>query len=265
MRIDYHNRYGLFVLPRLAALYKFSEKWYSRVGAGIGYKTPDPLIQQTTETDMRKVFPVTNNVRAENSLGLNLEFNYKGSVFKKGTITINQAFFFTGIQSPVLAKTDADGSTVFYNETKAVTSKGSDTYIRLHLKKWELYFGYTFTIARNEFNTIQPYIVLTPRHRAATTLVYEIEKKWRFGWEGSYNGRQYLNDGKKSPDYFFIAAMVERKFKKMSVVLNGENLLDARQTRYESIVLKPYINPSFKPLWGPIDGRIINISVVFRM
>ena len=119
-------------------------------------------------------------------------------------------------------------------------------------------------MARKEYDPIQPYVTLTPRNRAATVISYEIEGKWRFGVEGSYSGFQYRQDGSRTPDYFFIAAMIERKFKTASIVLNGENLLDARQTRHEEIVIPPTSNPSFKPLWGPIDGRVINLSFVLR-
>ncbi len=265
LRSDYHTRYGFFVLPRVAALYKFNSHWYTRLGYGAGYKTPNPLAQQNTEADIRKIYPIQNNLIAERSVGLNAELNFKTMLGDKGSVQINEALFYTGIQNPVTAYTDFLGATTFYNEVKPTISKGVDTYARLSYGRFELYMGYTYTIARNEFNSKQPYVVLTPRHRAAGTLVYEIEKKWRFGLEGSYNGYQYLNDGSKSPSYFFMAAMIERKFKHVGIVLNGENLLDVRQTRYENIVIKPNTNPTFKPLWGPIDGRIINLSVVFRL
>ena len=141
---------------------------------------------------------------------------------------------------------------------------GWDTYLRMTIDEWEIYFGYTYTMARQEYNTAQPYITLTPRNRAASVITHEIEGKWRFGLESSYTGFQYRQDGTKTPDYFFMAAMVEKKFKHFSFVLNCENLLDERQTKKESILIPPSSNPRFTPLWGPIDGRVINLSVVLR-
>ncbi|MCW3121839.1 MAG: TonB-dependent receptor plug, partial [Flavipsychrobacter sp.] len=62
--------------------------------------------------------------------------------------------------------------------------------------------------------------------------------------------------------YFLTALMIERKFGKMySVVLNGENLFDYRQSKQEQLYTGPTLNPAFKPLWAPIDGRVINLSV----
>lgn len=56
--------------------------------------------------------------------------------------------------------------------------------------------------------------------------------------------------------------MVEKRFgKKFNVVLNGENLLDYRQSKVESLYTGSITNPAFVPLWAPIDGRVINLSV----
>ncbi|MNT00305.1 hypothetical protein D3C72_1347330 [compost metagenome] len=60
----------------------------------------------------------------------------------------------------------------------------------------------------------------------------------------------------------FMAAMVERKLGSMiSLVLNAENLLDYRQDNYESLYTGTITSPVFKPLWAPIDGRVINLSI----
>ncbi|MBI4947831.1 MAG: TonB-dependent receptor [Bacteroidetes bacterium] len=265
LRTDYHSRYGIFILPGIAALYKLSEHWYSRAGIGFGYITPSPLAEQNTEHDLRKVAPIADSVKPEKSIGSNLEINYKTRIGENASLSINHAFFYTQINRPVLSSMDMIGTTSFHNENKPVTSMGWDTYVRMKIEDLEIYFGYTYTMARQEYNLTQKYITLTPRNRAATVITYEIEGKWRFGLEGSYTGFQYREDATRTPDYFFIAAMIEKKFKHASIVLNCENLLDARQTRSESIVFPPIRNPTFKPLWGPIDGRAINLSLVLRL
>lgn len=265
IRTDYHSRYGLFVLPRLAGLYKFSDNWYSRAGIGLGYVTPNPFAEQNSEYDLRKVVPIADSVEVERSMGTNLEINFKKRIGDEAFLYINHAFFYTQVNNPVISSTDSvSGITTFSDADGPVTSAGWDTYLRMSIAEWEIYFGYTYTMARQEYNKTQPYITLTPRNRMATVVAYEIEGKWRFGLEGSYNSFQYRENGTRTPDYIFIAAMIEKKFKYASIVLNGENLLDARQTRTEQIVIPPTASPSFKPLWGPIDGRVINLSLVLR-
>jgi len=264
LRTDYHSRYGIFILPRLAGLYKLNGHWYTRLGTGFGYITPNPLAEQNTEYDLNKISPVADSVKAEKSIGSNIEINYKTKIGEESFLYFNHAFFYTQINNPVLASTDTLGITGFHNENKPVSSAGWDTYLRMTIDEWEIYLGYTYTMARKEYDSAQPYITYTPRNRAATLISYEIEGKWRFGVEGSYTSFQYRDNGSRTPDYFFMAAMIEKKFKYASIVLNGENLLDARQTVHESIVVPPTNNPTFKPLWGPIDGRVINVSLVLR-
>ncbi len=264
IRADYHSKYGLFVLPRIAALYKFNEHWYSRAGFGLGYLTPNSLTPQNTETHLEKTLPIENSTKPEKSSGTNLEINYKKRIGEKIFLFINHAFFYTQINHPIITTTNTIGITSFENKTKPITSTGWDTYIRMNREEWNIYLGYTYTLAKQKYNPNQTYLTLTPRNRAATVIAYEIEGKWRFGIEGSYTGFQYRDDGTKTPNYVFLAAMIEKKFKHVSLVLNGENLLDERQTSHESIVIPPTMNPTFKPLWGPIEGRVINLSLVVR-
>ncbi len=50
----------------------------------------------------------------------------------------------------------------------------------------------------------------------------------------------------------------------ISIVLNCENLLDYRQSKVENIFNGTMTNPVFKPLWAPIDGRVINLAVKWK-
>jgi iron complex outermembrane receptor protein/outer membrane receptor for ferrienterochelin and colicins len=62
-----------------------------------------------------------------------------------------------------------------------------------------------------------------------------------------------------------MAAMVERKLgTKWSIILNCENLFDARQSRYEPLFSGPIADPHFNPLWAPIDGRAFNLCLRYR-
>jgi iron complex outermembrane receptor protein/outer membrane receptor for ferrienterochelin and colicins len=54
-------------------------------------------------------------------------------------------------------------------------------------------------------------------------------------------------------------------YKKLSFVLNCENLLDYRQTKKEDIIIPPTNNPQFKQIWAPLDGRVINFSIRLQL
>src|SRR5215212_4784691 len=125
-----------------------------------------------------------------------------------------------------------------------------------------MYAGYTFTIAERKYLIVNQFVPLTPKNRFAFTLVKELEDKWRFGLEGSYTGKQYRDNETRTPGYLFTAAMIERNFGKyLSLVLNCENLFDYLQSNHEALFTSSITDPVFKPLWAPIDGRVINFSV----
>ncbi len=263
LRDDYTNHFGNFLLPRFALFHQFNNHWGSRLGAGWGYKIPNPLIPMIQDYAIENILPLPQNIRAEKSVGLNIEGNYKQTWESGNEFFINHAFFLTQINSPVVGAEGINRSLRFSNAPKPVITKGFDTYIQSKLNDWEFYCGFTYTIAERKYLQQNQFMPLTPKYRAAFTLVRDFEAQGiRFGLEGSYNGQQHRLDNSLTPGYFFAAAMIEKRFgKKISVVLNGENLLDYRQSKVEPLYTGTISNPQFEPLWAPIDGRVINLSV----
>lgn len=262
LRLDHHNDKGYFLLPRLALFHHFNETWGTRLGFGMGYKTPNPLEQQIKEYDIYQLKPIASNVTAEKSYGGNIEVNYKKSFGEGNIFFINHAFFITKINDPIVAAEDNAGNLSFANQPKPIVTRGFDTYVQLSVDEWEFYLGYTYTDAKRKYVATNQFMLITPRNRAASVVSYEIEGKWRIGVEASYTGPQHREDYSKTPAYLFMAAMVEKKFgPKWSLVLNCENLLDERQSKYERLFTGSVTNPSFKALWAPIDGRVANLSL----
>ena len=265
LRNDYHTTYGNFILPRVALFHRFDEHWASRAGIGFGYKTPNALVPQNTDYKIENIQPISTGLSAEKSIGYNAEINYKLHWHEADELFINLAYFQTNIQNPIIASEDINGKVSFLNASKSIVTNGFDVYAKAVLDEWELYVGYTYTNAIRKYLNQNQFIPLTPKHRIAFTLVKEFEPNFRLGFEGSFNGSQFKNDGTITPSYFFAAAMIEYKInKKISVVLNGENLFDYKQSNIEPLFTGTISNPSFQPLWAPIDGRIINLSIKLK-
>lgn len=262
LRGDHHFTYGNFLLPRIALFHRLNEKWALRGGLGLGYKAPNALAQQNVEYNIADIQPLSNQIQAEKSVGYNAEINYKKDFGHHASLFINHAFFLTQINNPVVLTLLANNQVSFNNAGSNIISKGFDTYVQLKLLNWELYAGYTFTIAKRNYLLVNKFMPLTAKNRFAFVLVHQIEDKWRFGLEGSYTGKQFRDNDGTTPGYLFLAALIDRKFgEKFSLVLNCENLLDYRQSRHEALYTGPITNPTFKPLWAPIDGRAINLAL----
>ena len=105
---------------------------------------------------------------------------------------------------------------------------------------------------------------LAARHKFAAVGLVELTKALSTGAEASYIGEQYLADGRTTPGYPLFALVVRYHTGPWTLALNGENILDYRQTRRERVVQGPLDNPVFSQLWAPVEGRVINFSLTWR-
>lgn len=266
LRADYHNVFGWYVLPRLAFVYKPVEDLSLRLSGGTGYKSPAIFSAQTQTIGYRNLLPLAAGLKSERSEGLNFDGNYH-TTLGKVDVTFNQAFYYTHIKDPILPVSSATDPTkvMLANQPYAVNSLGTDTYIRMELDHLELYLGYNHTVSKYT-DAASTKVAFAPQDKFAATLAYEIEEKWRFGIENSWIGNQYLENNQKAPNYWFWAAMASRKLgEHVTLVLNCENVFDARQGKHTPLFTGPVSNPQFAQLWGPIDGRTINLSVKFDL
>jgi outer membrane receptor for ferrienterochelin and colicin len=267
LRLDHHNQYGTFLLPRLALLYRFSEAVTSRLNGGLGYRVPVPFVNELDERDYPRIQLLTG-LRAERSTGLNWDVNYQRRFSPTLTLNLNQSFFYTRLNSPLVlpdaAATPGSGPLTWYNAARPTVSQGLETYVRLRADETELYLGYVFTYARRRYDVLHPNVELAARHKLAAVATQEFSEHFALGIEASYTGQQYLSDGRRTPGYPILAGLARYQLGPLTLVLNGENLFDYRQTRREAVVLGSRLNPDFPQLWAPVEGRVLNLSATVK-
>lgn len=260
LRADKTNTYGAFYLPRLSILFKPAPDFSIRIGGGSGYRIPDIFTDASASNN--NFVAINNHAVAEKSVGFNFDGNWHTILFDKVSLTINQAFYSVKIDKPIV---DSSGLRGLTNANGNLQTVGTDTYIRFSYSDIELYLGYNHTLAQMIDGKIVQNIAYSPHDKFAMTMAYEIEGVWRFGVENAWVGNQIKANGVKARNYWFFAAMIERKFKHSSLVLNGENLADFRQSRFEPLYDGAQNEPVFRQLWSPIDGRVINISLKINL
>jgi outer membrane receptor for ferrienterochelin and colicins len=263
-RTDYHSKYGFFPLPRLSLMYKFSNTITGRVNGGLGYKTANLLTYIDAETDLKHIVPGTELV-SEKSQGINADVNYHKTFSKAVSLTFNQSFFYTNISSPVYDSSSSAEKVTLSNAAKSLRTQGLQTYARIQYHDIELYLGYVFTDVKKLYDSKQPQLPVTPGHNFSTTLLYEPDEKWRVGIESSFIAGQVDENFAPVKNYVLFAAMFQYNIGKLSLVLNGENLADFKQSKYGKIYSGSIDNPVFQKLWAPIDGRVINLSAKWSL
>ncbi|MFT4202276.1 MAG: TonB-dependent receptor plug domain-containing protein [Chitinophagaceae bacterium] len=260
IRGDYTFDYGFSLLPRMSILYKINRFLTSRLGGGIGYKTPSIFLEDAERVQFHNVLPITTEQnRLEHSFGLNWDINYKTFFLENVKVNVNQLFFYTKIHHPLLLQPyNATSLLQPVNIHGNLQTKGWETNVRLAYSDFAWYIGYTYTDAtlhRNGTKTPNP---LTAKTRLNNVLMYEAEDKWKIGLEAYYYSRQYLNDGTWGRAFWIFGFMMERTFGKISAFINFENFTDTRQTKYGSIYTGTVNTPTFKDIYAPLDGRVVN-------
>jgi outer membrane receptor for ferrienterochelin and colicins len=257
----YSSKIYAFILPRLSLMYKFTSNLTSRIGGGLGYKAPGIFDEEAEMQGFRNVMPINfTNSKSEKSVGANFDINYKAKVFDELSISINQMFFYTRVNKPlVLNSALLSHDTLYYeNANGNISSKGWETNIKFYFGDFSIYFGYTFIDAERNYNNTKSENPLTARHRLYFTPMYEIEKKIRIGYEIFYVSPQTLTTGENVRDYWLMGISAEKFFKHLSLFINFENMLDSRQSRWQPMYTGSMLNPHFAEIWAPTDGFIFN-------
>ena len=267
LRADYVVDYGWAVLPRVSALFKWSPSWTSRIGGGMGYKTPTIFTEETERMQYKGVLAVSSDSnKLERSYGVNADVNYKTSFFDgRLSLSVNQLFFYTRINNPLVLDTLTGSKYRLYNSGGYLQSKGFETNVKLGYGEFKLYIGYTFTDAHLNENGVIRENPLTVRHRLNNVLVYEKEEKWKLGLEGYYYSTQPLNDGKTGKSFWTFGFMAEKIWERWSLFVNFENFTDTRQTRFDTIYTGPVSQPVFRDIYAPLDGRVVNGGIKVRL
>lgn len=261
-RTDYNANYGWFLLPRVSLFIEYSDKISSRIGGGFGYKIPTIFTEDAELRSFENVLPINpSNFKAEKSVGINADVNYKTKMFNgNGSLSFNQLFFYTKLNNSLLLEQQGP-SYGFVNSLKALNSFGFESNLKIKYKDFILFTNYAF----NDVKISDSQKVLTPKHSIGAVLMYEVEDKWRIGYEAYYKSSQVRTDSTITPNFWTMGFMIMRTFNKLSVYANFENFTDTKQSNYQSMTLGLHPNPTFVNIWAPTDGFVFNGGILIKL
>jgi iron complex outermembrane receptor protein len=266
LRIDRENHYGVQMVPQIAGIYHVNDKVGLRASAGLGYKVPTIFSDQSDPNSIFKLNPLGGNVGIERSIGGEFDCTFKGIAFGIISFTLNQAFFYTRVNNPLVLITDtATGNVSLFNADGYFFSKGAETDIKLTYGELEAFIGYTYTDAEKEFSTTSGDLFLTPPHRFVMDVLFDLEELGEGGLELRYTSSQLLHDGTRSPDFWVFDLLFQKKISNITLFVAVENLLNYKAADYLPVVIGGNVNPQFNDVWAPLEGRVINAGLKFQM
>ncbi len=261
-RLDIHNEYGLFPLPRISLLAEPSEQLTFRLGGGLGYKTPTVFTEDAERIQFRNILPLdTNNLEEERSTGANFDINYRFPITRELILSSNVLFFYTRIDDPLVLT--PSGSNFEYTQPNGfVDTKGVEVNLKWSYKDLKLFVGYTHANVQQHYNGQVTQFPLVAEHRLNNVLMYEKHGDFWIGLEAYYFSPQKLGDGSTGESYWITGLMTEKKIlEQLSVFLNFENFLDTRQTAFDTIYTGSIDDPQFRDIYAPVDGFVVNGGV----
>ncbi|HUF28459.1 MAG TPA: TonB-dependent receptor [Gemmatimonadaceae bacterium] len=283
-RLDAHDEYGVIISPRLSALVRLADGWTARLSAGTGFFAATPLIEEVEPVGLAAVGRSEIN-RAERAAGGSFDLGGRlGPVEINGTLfgsRIEHAVVVqSGTESPSAAAVHLeqprrqiigapDGELVLTHAREPVWSWGSDVFARFRKEPVVVTASYTYlrVSEHDPVAAVRREAPLTARHTAGlVTMIEDHQAGSLLGVELYYTGAQRLADNpyrSRGAPHVIIGALVQRRFGRATVFLNGENLLDVRLTDYHSLV-RPAAGEGGRwttDEWAPLDGRVFNLGV----
>ncbi len=262
LRADAHSEYGTLVSPRASVLARPTDEWVLRASLGGGSYAPTPFNEETEETGLTRVATLSG-LRAERALG-----GVVDATFHRGRIEVSGTVFGSRVARAVQLRVTGPASVAFANVPEPTKTHGTELIVRYRHEGFlaMLTHAWTKSTEIDPDARIRRDVALTPRHYGSLNLIWEKEGVGGVGLEAYGFGRQWLDDDPSmatSDPYVVIGALARRRFGRLLVYVNAENLLDVRQTKEESMVL-PARRPDGRFLvdaWAPLDGRVFNAGV----
>ena len=261
-RADMHSEYGVLATPRISLLSRPGPGWTVRLAAGTGAFAPTPFTEETEETGLSRLRPL-RGLRAERARNTSLDVT---RVF--GSIEITGTVFGSVVSHPIVTRTLEDGDVEFLNAPESTRTGGTELLLRYRREGFVALatHGWTRSTEYDADEQIRRVVPLTPAQAGSLNAIWEGDDWGRFGIEMYFIGRQGLDENpyrRVGRPHLLLGALTERRFGRLRVFLNAENLLDVQQTKYDPLTVpRPRRDGRWTvDAWAPLEGRVINGGV----
>ncbi len=265
-RLDVHSTYGVMANPRVSLLVRPSDAWTMRLSTGLGSFAPTPFVEETESVGFSRL-------RIRDDLDIERAWAASADVSRRfGAFEITATGFASRVSEPVMPVDVAPEQFALLNVSEPAWVWGAEAIGRYRAEGGSVAATYSWTRATE----LDPdrggrrETPLTPRHAATLTAIREGERWGRIGVEAYFTGRQGLDADpyrQASRSYVLVGVLGERRFGRLRLFVNAENLGNVRQTTYA-----PLVRPDRRPdgrwtvdAWAPLDGVVVNggVRVVF--
>ena len=256
-RLDLHHTYGAFFSPRLSALVR-RDGWTSRASFGTGYFASTPLTEETEAAGLTRL-EMPDALEAETGRSFSIDVTRT-----LGVVSMTGTLFGSSISNPI--EVERDTAYRVFNSDASATNVGVELLATARQPPFALTGTYAFVRAREQDDGVRVDASLTPKHSIGIVGMWEREEIGRVGIEYYFTGAQRLESNPyrdRSKPYSILGMLAEKKVGRVKVFLNAENLTNARQTKFDPLVLPAQAIDGRWTVdaWAPLDGRTFNAGI----
>lgn len=278
VRGDYHNLYGPLFAPRMHAKWNIKKLSALRFSAGRGLRVPNPYADYLSNMASSRLWIVDPNLRPEDCISTGVTFVQKFATWKEVS-SISFDYFYTHFFNAVIADMDQSPNELhIYSTNTTMFSHSVQAELSFKpVKGLELRAAFKFYDVQAEFGGVMQQRAFVPRYRALFNAGYTTRnKKWSFDVTGNFVGRKRLPSLASNPEeyqrplesetYWLLNSQITHNFKRFSVYVGGENLLNVIQS--DAIISADDPFGSYfdaTQVWAPISGFNVYGGIHFEI
>jgi outer membrane receptor for ferrienterochelin and colicins len=256
-RLDHHNVFGTFLSPRVSALFRQGQ-WSSRASFGTGFIPATPVTEETEAAGLSRL-SVAGPLKAERGMSTSIDVTRVA-----GPLSATLTGFYSRLVDPV--DVERSDRYLLRNLPTPTTNAGVEAVAIWKTDDFSLVANYAFIESREDADEGRVAVPLTPRHSVGLDAAWDLGEIWRLGVEWYYTGVQRLDANPyraQSAPYSLFGVLASRRFGRLFLFVNGENLTNVKQTDWDPL-LRPSRDVDGRwtvDAWAPLDGRVINGGV----
>ncbi|WP_053990137.1 TonB-dependent receptor [Mangrovimonas sp. TPBH4] len=288
LRVDQHNRLGLFMTPRVHVRYTPWEKSAFRASFGRGKRSANIFAENQSLFASSRQIQILNSVGHIYGLDPEIAWNYGVSYLqgfnlfgRKADVTLD--FYRTDFQNQVVVDFENPQIVTFSNLDGDSYANSFQAELNYNLfEHTDVRFAYKYYDVKTQYQTGKKEKPLTPKHRLFANASYETHMKdnggqWKFDATYNWLGEQRFASTGSNPVTYQLSdytptvgtlnAQVTKVFSpKFEVYLGGENITNVRQ---DNPILAaddpfgPYFDSTY--VYGPIFGSMYYVGLRFRI
>ncbi|NNC45138.1 MAG: TonB-dependent receptor [Winogradskyella sp.] len=288
IRIDQHNRLGLFVTPRIHARYTPWEKSAFRVSVGRGKRSANIFAENQNLFSSSRQINILNSDGPIYGLQPEIAWNYGISYLqgfnlfgRKADVTFD--FYRTDFENQVVVDWENPFEINFYNlEGESYANSFQFEFNYNMAERFDLRTAYKYYDVQTDYLSGKLEKPLVPTNRVFANLAYEtkrssIDAQWKF--DATYNwlsSQRYPNTEQsaiqlrlpdRTPSFGTLNLQVTKVFSSnFELYIGGENVTDVRQDNPIVSADNPF-GPNFDTtfVYGPIFGSMYYAGLRYRI